>query len=811
MSEGRKRAWAIRRRVASRISLCVVCCVALTAAGWCHAADLEFSALGASDPLARYVETSQQNGQPRDGQSGNDALPGDDSSASDAPQGDAPSSEAEPELPSVTVTPPSEDVLPPTPSPTPEISFDSPLLFPGLSDQRFEGLSGALRGTRSIFDDPREVTIIDRQQLTERNARDMVEALEREVGVLVQRTGRGQASPFVRGLTGPETLILVDGVRVNNSTFRFGPNQYFALFDPGMIERIEVVRGPQSVLWGSDAIGGVINIVTRGADRRFGRWNDYFGGEFIEYFGTADAGSYSRLNVEGWVGRGGVFAGASYLDVNNLDRGGELGRQPFTDYRQNAGDVRFDYLLDDNQWVTVSLQHLEQNGVPRSDKFPKEFRRFDPQQRDLAYIRWQGVNLDGVIDSFMFTASFGRQKERTDRRKPLTSTNLDDSQFDVETTGLTFLLGTDLGGLGYVTYGVDWYYDDVDASAVRIDETTGTVTTRTPQFPPDAIYERVGAFLQWDVAVTDRLTAISGFRYTNIDAGATVSLFDPNDPAFPNVMPTPTSIAPNFQDWTGTVGLTYAVASDVHLVGSVSEGFRAPLLDELTSVSSNVNEGVDLPTLGLRPERSINYEVGIKLDGRRLRGQAFYFWTNLDGLIDRVLVGTDIGDPNDPNDDVDFFQRRNVGDAIINGYEMAGEYLLTPTWSAYGNFWYTYGKNRTANEPISRIPPAQGVLGLRWREPVDLGRTTGRNWFDIYAWMVRRQDRLSARDIRDSRIPVDGTPGYTTINLRMGRYLGRNQLVSLGLENIFDKAYRVHGSGVDGPGITATFGWQLRR
>ena len=138
----------------------------------------------------------------------------------------------------------------------------------------------------------------------------MIEALEREVGVMMQRTGAGQASPFVRGLTGPQVLILVDGVRMNNSTFRYGPNQYFATIDPGTIERIEVVRGPQSVLWGSDAIGGVINVVTRSTDP--GCCN-FTGGEFIERFSTADSGSYSRLSVEGSVNRWGVFGGASYL------------------------------------------------------------------------------------------------------------------------------------------------------------------------------------------------------------------------------------------------------------------------------------------------------------------------------------------------------------------------------------------------------------------------------------------------------------------------------------------------------------------
>ncbi len=711
-------------------------------------------------------------------------------------------------LPEVVVTPdedqPDATTAPPVSQPPTNFDpFADSTSFPSLANQAFDGLSGALRGSRSIFDDPRNVTITTRRDLTERAPQNMVDALQGTVGVLMQQTGRGQASPFIRGLTGPETLLLVDGIRLNNSTFRFGPNQYFGVIDPGMIERIEVVRGPQSVLWGSDAIGGVINVVTRSADG-FGRF-DYFGGGFTQQFSTADLSPYSRLNVEGSTTTAGLFTGGSYLDVNNLDRGGSLGRQPFTDYSQEAGDLKFDYMTAVDQWLTVSLQHVEQMDVPRSDRFPGEERRFDPQQRNLAYIRWQGVDTGGFFDAFMFTGSFGRQKEGTLRRRPPTSTDLDVSEFDVETTNFSGLLANDFGWLGRVTYGADWYHDEVDATARREDLTTGISTPRTPQFPTDSFYETIGTFLQWEVDVTQRIGAIAGTRYTNADTGATVALFDTTDPLFPNIAPVPTPLALSFQDWVGSVGLVYRATDFLNLVGSVSEGFRTPTLDELTSVSSNVNEGVDLPSTGVGPQTSINYELGLKLDAPRARGQFFYFWTDIDGLIDRVLVATDPGDPLDPDDDVDFFERRNIGQAQINGCELAGEYLLSPCWSAYGNFWYTLGQNTTANEPVSRIPPTQGTVGLRYRDPC------GDRWFDVYGWLVDRQDRLSARDIRDSRIPDGGTPGYGTLNFRVGQRVTRSQLISVNLFNVLDKAYRVHGSGVDGPGITATLGYQLRR
>jgi len=698
-------------------------------------------------------------------------------------------------LPEVLVQPGQQPAPPPV-APPPD-AYDLPLSYPGLSQLEFGGLGSALRSDLSVFDSPRAISVIDPQQLTERQPRNMVEALEREVGVLMQRTGAGQASPFVRGLTGPQTLILVDGVRMNNSTFRFGPNQYFALIDPGIIERIEIVRGPQSVLWGSDAIGGVINVVTRSAERGF---CDFIGGEFVERFATADAASYSRMNVEGSYRRLGVFGGGSYMNVNDLDRGGDLGRQPFTNYSQYAGDLKFDYLLGRGQLLTVALQHLEQTDVPRTDKFPGEVRLFSPQQRDLAYVRWQGEDRGGVFDAFMFTASFQRQKEGQLKRKPPASITEDRGEFDVETTGFNLALSTELGMPGRLIYGVDWFHDEIDSVKNRVDLASGASTPLVPQFPNDSYYERVGAFLQWELLLTERLWAVSGVRFTHIDLGATVALFDPDDP---EADPVDTPINPDFQDWTGSVGLTYQLHPRLHLVGSISEGFRAPSLDELTSYSDNVNEGIDIPNPELSPETSINYEVGLKFDYDRLRAQTFVFWTTLDDLLARQAVNS-IPDPGGgPGDTIDVLQRRNVGRAELQGFELAAELLLSPQWSAYGNLTYIYGQNITDAEPLSRIPPTQGVIGLRWRD------RRGCNWFDVYGWLVARQARLSARDVRDSRIPDGGTPGYGTVNVRLGRYIGRCQRITLGIENIFDQAYRVHGSGVDGPGISGTFGYEL--
>jgi outer membrane receptor protein involved in Fe transport len=676
----------------------------------------------------------------------------------------------------------------PSPSPTPSagIAVD----FPSLSDLRlgapgpFGENTGVLRGAQSLFDTPAAASIRSREEIRERQSADMFQALQNEVGVLLQSTAAGQASPFIRGLTGQQVLILVDGIRLNNSIFRQGPNQYFNTIDPGMIDHVEVLRGQGSVLWGSDAIGGTINIVTRSADAHRGTCHsEYLTPEFTQYYNTSNDSPYSRFNVEGWTGRSGVFAGGSFLNVRDLNTGfDEFSRQPGTNYQQWAGDMKFNYLLDTTRLLTVSLQHLEQEDVARSDRFPgypldrnhsntpAGTRFFDPQQRDLAYIRYQALEpWEGTFDAATFTASYHRQREVQTRGIP----TMGSQETDVDTTGLQLAISRDLDVFGKWITGVDWYHDDVDSPFAG--------SAGGPIIPDDAWYRRVGWFLLWDVPLTDRLSAAAGWRYESIETAGT-----------PIVMNTPVNVNPSYDDWLGQVGLTYELNPCLCLVGSIAEGFRAPNLDDLMANNPNVlQEGQSLPSLGLTPEHSVNYEVGAKANFDRLRLQTFVYWIDLQDNIVSIAAAPDT------------FASANQ-DSIIQGVESSGEWLLQQRWALYGNFWYTFGENRITQAPLSRIPPTQGILGLRYRPP------GGRAYSSLYTWMSDRQDRLDpVRDVTDERIPIGGTPGFATLNLRAGRSLGRRDehRVSLSLENITDQPYLVHGSGVLGTGFTARLGY----
>ena len=346
---------------------------------------------------------------------------------------------------------------------------------PSMLDRLFDGefgqagalgeSTGIFRTGSSLFDSPASVSIRSRNAIEQRQAPDMFHALQNEVGVLMQSTSAGQASPFIRGLTGQQVLILIDGIRLNNSITRRGPNQYFNTIDPGMIDHIEVLRGQGSVLWGSDAIGGAINVVTRGADMQRGlHESGYVAREFTQYYNTANSSPSSRFNVEGWVGARGLFGGASFLDVNDLDTGfDEFSRQPGTNYQQLAGDLKFNFMLSDRSMLTFAMQHFEQSDLPRSDRFPGypldrnhsntlgKARFFDPQQRDLMYLRHQALDpFGGLFDAITTTVSYHRQREVQTRGVPTTRFQ----ETNVGTLGLQSVVSKDMGDLGKWTSGL---------------------------------------------------------------------------------------------------------------------------------------------------------------------------------------------------------------------------------------------------------------------------------------------------------------------------------------------------------------------
>lgn len=658
------------------------------------------------------------------------------------------------------------------------------------------------RSATPSFDTPTTTDVVDAHQIAERNLRTVPEALRFVPGVLVQETSYGQGSPYIRGFTGYRNLFLIDGIRLNNSVFRSGPNQYWNTVDPWSIEALEIVKGPTSVLYGSDAVGGTVNAITKSPYA--GEGERAWSGMLAERISSAEHSLTERVEVSAALGaESGLLVGFTRKDYGNLRAGGDTGLQENTGYEEWDGDVKFDRFVADDVRLVVAHQEVHQTDVPRTHKtvfgvsfegtsVGNELRRDLDQDRRLTYVQLRGEDLEGAFDAFTLSLSYQTQKEERDRVK--SSGKRDLQGFTVDTLGLLANASSDTSW-GRLTYGVEYYSDSVDsfldkgANQSPADDIQGPVAD-------DASYDLLGVFLQDELEATERLDFVFGLRFNYAAADAN-QVRDP-------VTDTQISINENWSALVGSARFVYSLEPERwNLFGGISQGFRAPNLSDLTRFDSARSNEFEVPAPGLDSEDYLQYELGVK--GRRddLAVQTSVFYTDISDQILRVPTGN-------TNSSGEFeVTKENVGDGFVYGIEAAAAYEFREGWTAFTDATYMEGKVDTfptsapvaEREYIDRLMPFTAHAGVRWE------REDGRLWAESTATYAADADRLSTRDKKDTqRIPPGGTPSYFLLDVRAGYRLGDTVDLTFAVDNVFDEDYRVHGSGSNGPGTNAILG-----
>ena len=632
------------------------------------------------------------------------------------------------------------------------------------------------RGTAD-FQQPEATTVLTARDLRERAPRTTPEALLGATGVWIQKTNHGGGSPFIRGLTGQQTLLLVDGIRLNNATFRSGPNQYLNTIDPQSLERLEVVRSTGSVAYGSDAIGGVVNVLTR--TPQFSETARFTGSLFgkamtggMEYGGRVEAGYQSA-----WLA---VTGGLAYHDFGDLRAGRGLGVLRPTGYRQWSGDVKARLRFGDRYVATFAWQDLEQDRVPVYHKVKLEnfqYNQFDPQRRQLAYARLEGFYGYRWLRSVQATLSWQQQTEGRQSQKngnPVAVLERDQTR----SRGLTLLAYSEPARFWQIQTGLEGYADRVSSRRTDQNQSTSAEVSKRGLYPDGATMQSLAAFSLHTITLR-RLTLTAGGRY---------NAFQIQVPE-----PTPGGATLHPSALVGNAGLSYALFPWLRVVASRQSAFRAPNIDDLGTLGI-VDFRYETPNTALRPERSVNTEAGLKMRTDGFSATLMGYHNQLTDFINRVRAGKDSlqGYP--------VYRKENSAKAFIRGLEADVEWQVVRNWLFYGSLIYTYGQNVSAGEPFRRIPPLNGRAGLTYRRPVS---ASGADWWlRAEALVAGAQTRLAKGDRDDNRIGPAGTPAWQIFSLN-GGYRWQNLTLSAELHNLFDEAYRTHGSGVDGMGRSA--------
>jgi outer membrane receptor protein involved in Fe transport len=630
----------------------------------------------------------------------------------------------------------------------------------------------ASRIEQNSFATSEAVSALSYEQIELSSPMNMASSLLGTNGVWMQQTNNGGGSPFVRGLTGNQTLIMIDGIRLNNSTFRYGPNQYLNTLNIDNTQRIEVMRGSGSVQYGSDALGGVVHIISKtpslnpnGNILNFSANTKYLSSN-MEKSGTINLGYAGKKNaVTGFV---------SYKNIGDIVAGGSIGKQIPSSYNELAASVKSIHQISDSYLMILSYDYVEQTDVDRYDQVTQrgyEYHKFDPQIRHLAYIKNNFTTNSNYFSDIIFTLSW--QKSDETRIKKKTESIIETTENDVVNVfGSNLEFVSSFSNIWKANSGIEFYYDYVNSSKNYLDLSSGIIT------PSRGLYADESSAMNFSLYTLHNIN-LNKFDF-NFGVRYNANSININDNEFGDV-----SISP--MAFTGHVSLQYYLTQNLQIIGRINSAYRTPNINDLSSFGS-FDYGIEVPNDDLSPEQSLNFEIGLKAKSKQIVTSLFIYRNNLSNLIDRVR-STYNGSPTYDGENV--YTKVNVGKAFVEGIEGDLTFYLNRMFSLYSSINYTYGQNVSKDEPMRRIPPLNGNVTVNYQNK--MLKLSAQYLF------ATTQDRLSSGDIDDHRIPDGGTPGWQVLNL-YSSYKISSFLVSVGLLNIFNEAYKTHGSGINGIG-----------
>ena len=640
----------------------------------------------------------------------------------------------------------------------------------------------ATRTNKRDIDISAAVTVIEGDQVLKLAPDVIAEMLRGQPGAFFQQTTPGQGIPIIRGLKGSQVLHLVDGMRLNNAFFRNAPNQYLGLVDSYATGRMEVVRGSQGTLYGADAMGGVINILTPEPDFNEAQWQQE----------TSLYGSYDSVD-DGWVLNArtkggkqgwGFTGGATYQDHSSRTSGTGEKLVPSA-YKSKAADLKFVIDSSERTSLMLSAQVMEQPSTPRYDEMVPGFGQqepsseqylFKPNRRSFLHARFR---YDGQGNWFdQVEAHLARQVITDDRLtqdygSPVIVTEHNRSTLD----GVTLQFNSNFDSGISLVWGAEYYTDAVDSNRFRQLQDTDSRTGVRSRFPDGSSMDSAAVYFSGEWLNTDKFSLNAGLRYSWFD----ISL--PSDENHDDVRLKPS-------DLTGDVHAVYAINPGFKLVANLGHGFRPPNIFDLAALGPRPGNRFNIANTDLDPETVWSYDLGIKAESDSLELEVFAFYLDYSDKITSVFTG-------DTTEDGRFIVRsENRNHVEIYGLEAGLQWALTDEFRLFAVFNYTHGEESDESDtdfPADRIPPINGQVGMEYY--------FNENWrVEPYVMFAGKQDRLSPRDVGDPRINPLGTAGWGTLNVLLDWQATDSLQLGLRLENLGDKAYREHASGIDAAG-----------
>jgi hemoglobin/transferrin/lactoferrin receptor protein len=678
-------------------------------------------------------------------------------------------------------------------------------LTPVQAEVSVTATAGAVRDARTLT---QPVNVIEQTAIRERAKAIVAQVALEEPGVQLLRTSPSVAGIYIRGLTGNKVNTYVDGIRFSTASARGGITTFLDLIDPANLQFVEILRGPNSAQYGSDALGGSLQFLTQipavsgGPARLWGSAGGQFNSADTSYGGSVTA-QYSAASF-------GLIVSSAARRINLLRPGQGIDshaavtrflglrsdalmsdRLPDTDFTQYGGMFKFNWTPSSSDQILISYSQVRQDGGKRTDQLlggdGNLIADLKGLRGDLFYIKYNRANV-GPFDQVTAVYSFNAQREERINQGGNGNPAATITHEPERTTVHGFQLrATKLWSRGHeLLFGMDYYPESVAAPSTGVNPLTGVASVRRGRVPDGATYRSLGLYVQDAfVIVPDKLRFVGGLRYgtAHYESKASDSPLVNGKPLWPDDSMEASSV-------TFRAGLVGTLLPGLNLSVNVSRGFRAPHITDLGTVGltgSGFQVSADsVQGLGamvgnsasgtavssgkavesLRPETSLTWEAGFSYRSADFATEATVFLNTIrdniayqalilpQGAIGQTLgdqvisTQTDTGVVYVPASSTPVLVRANFGDARITGLEHSLQWRITERFSVATVLTLLHAED-TATGLAPNIeggtPGSDFYLKLRYSHP------TGKYWLEPYLHAVGKQTRLSSLDLEDRR------------------------------------------------------------
>lgn len=689
-------------------------------------------------------------------------------------------------------------------------------------------------------DVPHKITLIDAREIAFSNPQTAADLLQNSGKVFVQKSQLGGGSPLIRGFATNRLLLSVDGVRMNNAIFRGGNLQNVISIDPYAIKNTEVIFGPGSVIYGSDAIGGVMNFYTKKPE--------FSGTETLSISGNtnyrfASANSENTFHFDMTLGKRkwAFLTSVSYNNFSDLTMG-KHGPQSYlrnsyvvTENGQDS-EVRnkdprkqvptgYDQInlmqkiayRPNNTWdYNLGLHYSETSDFARYDRLIRPngdntgLRSaewyYGPQKWFMGNLqlrkRGKGIFYDGLKITTAYQ-HFEESRNERDFQDPIRFTT--EEQVDAISTNIDFE-NKKIGDLR-LYYGGEYIFNKVASDGSLKNIETDLVSDWATRYPDGATWQTLAGYINAEYKAKPNFTVLSGLRYSHVWIDA---VFDKSFYPFP------------FDDanlnngaLTGSFGFSWFPLADLQITLNGSTGFRAPNIDDVGKIFDSEPGAVVVPNPDLEPEYAYNTELGIFKnfnDKLVIKGSAFYTY-----LVD-ALVRRDFNFDGQSeivyNGELSRVQAiQNAAKAFVYGFEFGLQAFISDNFSIESNLTLTEGveeEDDGSDTPGRHVAPTFGDFHLIWKNQrlkTDLFLNyNGRIPFNDLAASERSKSYIYAVD-------TDGnpySPSWHTLNFRSQYTISNAMKASLTIENVANQRYRSYSSGIVAPGTNIILGLGYR-